>query len=275
MQQPTQPRVLFLHGFESDPDAPQGKVADLRAEFEAVDAPALQTGKLQFHRRNSVLRCLLRLPALRAAAALAAGSLLACTVSGAPLRSSLLCLALPLAWMAAVHKWLVASAVEASVVASLAVARDAVTRFRPDVVVGSSWGGGLATLLVQQGHWHGRVALLAPAGRRIAQALPSASKTREQLLTPLPSRTVGVVVHGTRDTVVPPIDSKLLTAHRCASGVPVLAAVLCPDAATRTCFSTRSPQMVLRTCGDGHTLSKALHRAALAALVREVVSLPL
>ena len=256
MQQPTQPRVLFLHGFESDPDAPQGKVADLRAEFEAVDAPALHTGKLQFHRRNSVLRCLLRLPALRAAAALAAGSLLGCTVSGAPLRYSLLCLALPLAWMAAVHKWLVSSAVEASVVASLAVARDAVTRFCPEVVVGSSWGGGLATLLVQQGDWHGRVALLAPAGRRIAQVLPSRSKVREQLLAPLPARTVGVVVHGTRDTVVPPIDSKLLTAQRCdglgaisgsSCGLTPLCACVSRHAARRWCCApavtaTRCPR---------------------------------
>ena len=215
-REPTQPRVLFLHGLESDPDAPVGKVADLRSTFEAVDAPALHTGKLQFHRRNSVLRCLLRLPALRAAAALAAGSLLACSVSGAPLRLSLLCLALPLAWLAAVHKWLVSSAVEASVVASLTVARTAVKKFRPDVVVGSSWGGCLAALLVQQGDWDGRVALLAPAGRRIAQALPARSKIREQLLAPLPPRTVGVVVHGNRDTVVPLIDSKLLTAQWCA-----------------------------------------------------------
>jgi hypothetical protein len=100
-------------------------------------------------------------------------------------------------------------------VTSLQVARAAVQRFRPDLVVGSSWGGCLATLLVQQGDWHGPVALLAPAGRRIAQALPARSKIREQLLAPLPQRTVGIVVHGNRDTVVPPIDSKLLIAQRC------------------------------------------------------------
>ena len=33
--------------------------------------------------------------------------------------------------------------------------------------------------------------------------------------------------------------------------------------------------MVLRTCADGHTLSKVLHREALAAVVREVAALPL
>ena len=243
----TDPRVLFLHGLESDPTSPVGKAADLRASFTHVCAPELHTGKTELHRRNSVARCLLRLPALRAAIMTAATSILSAVFAGLPLKLAALGVALPLAAVAACHKWLIAASVEASVAASFAVAVAALKDFRPAVVVGSSWGGGLAQLLVQQGLYDGPVLFLAPAGRRVAKAMPQRSKLTQELSAALPSSCVGVVLHGTRDSIVPMVDSKILTAQ--------------------------SPRCVVRTCNDIHALNKVLHREALAALVREVAAL--
>ncbi len=72
-----------------------------------------------------------------------------------------------------------------------------------DVVVGSSFGGGLALLLAQQGLWRGPLVLLAPAGRKLF-GIDSVEVSRLAIL------------HGRRDDVVPLADSLALAEHACA-----------------------------------------------------------
>ena len=146
-----QVRVLFLHGLESAPSAKVGKIPDLKASFVDVCCPDLHTGRAQFNRKNSILRCLLRSAALRAAVASSALSLLGALAGRLPLGLAAAGVLAPFAFVLATYKTLLLpNAVEASVVASLAVARAALIAFKPDVVVGSSWGGALATLLLQR-----------------------------------------------------------------------------------------------------------------------------
>jgi pimeloyl-ACP methyl ester carboxylesterase len=88
---------------------------------------------------------------------------------------------------------------------SLEVARRALLEGKPDVVVGSSFGGGLALWLAVKAHWEGPLVLLAPAGARLF-ALGH--------LPPRPGRVV--IVHGRGDDVVPMGDSvRLAEASRC------------------------------------------------------------
>ena len=75
---------------------------------------------------------------------------------------------------------------------------DVIARERPDVVVGSSFGGAVAAALVQRGKWRGPTLLLAPALRHLG-----VERT-------LPAGLPIAIVHGTRDAVVAIDDSRAL-----------------------------------------------------------------
>jgi pimeloyl-ACP methyl ester carboxylesterase len=74
----------------------------------------------------------------------------------------------------------------------------ALREFHPHVLVGSSYGGAIAVELLQRGVWRGPTLLLAQAAlrRRQAPVLP-------------PGVTVWLV-HGTRDAIIDPEDSRVL-----------------------------------------------------------------
>ncbi len=73
-----------------------------------------------------------------------------------------------------------------------------ISRFSPDVVVGSSFGGAVAVALLQRGLWRGPTLLLAQAA--VEQGLaPTLPKGRRVWL-----------VHGTRDDLVPMANSRML-----------------------------------------------------------------
>jgi pimeloyl-ACP methyl ester carboxylesterase len=84
--------------------------------------------------------------------------------------------------------------------AALATQAAALVEFRPDVVVGSSFGGAVALALVQRGPWAGPTLLLAPALGHFGVALS------------VPPGAPVTVVHGTRDAICPVEDSRRLAA---------------------------------------------------------------
>lgn len=78
----------------------------------------------------------------------------------------------------------------------------ALRAFRPHVVVGSSYGGAVLLALLQHGEWRGPAVALAPALGVLAPY---------SLWLPAPSaRAPLVVVHGARDSTVPPAHSRAL-----------------------------------------------------------------
>lgn len=81
--------------------------------------------------------------------------------------------------------------------------RLALEQFRPDVVVGSSFGGAVAVALLQRGLWRGPTLLLAQAALRTKQACELPEDVRIWL------------VHGLRDDIVDPADSRRLA--RCGT----------------------------------------------------------
>ncbi|NND60475.1 MAG: hypothetical protein HKN49_09435 [Gammaproteobacteria bacterium] len=78
---------------------------------------------------------------------------------------------------------------------------DTINQFDPDVLVGSSFGGAVALALLQRGLWQGPTLLLAQAGLRYG--LPAL----------LPAGVPVWIVHGLRDVVIDPEDSRTLAAH--------------------------------------------------------------
>jgi alpha-beta hydrolase superfamily lysophospholipase len=83
---------------------------------------------------------------------------------------------------------------------AVAQARDAVTREKPDLVIGSSYGGALLLRLLHDGVWRGPSLFLAQAGVRLDVAAT------------LPKGTRAILVHGDADDVVPVEGSRILAA---------------------------------------------------------------
>jgi predicted esterase len=83
---------------------------------------------------------------------------------------------------------------------------EALASIRPDVVVGSSFGGAVAVALLARGAWRGPTVLLAPAVARLGA------------VNALPADVAVTIAHGVHDDVVPPADSRALA----ATGTPAL-----------------------------------------------------
>lgn len=109
-----------------------------------------------------------------------------------------------------------------------------VAAFQPDVVVGSSFGGALAVLLLVRGAWAGPTLLLAQASARFDTTLS------------LPEGVPVLLVHGTRDDVIDIEGSRRLA----RTGTPGLVRLVEVD--------------------DGHRLDSLVEADRLADLVREV-----
>jgi len=120
-----------------------------------------------------------------------------------------------------------------------ATQKAAIADLRPDVVVGSSFGGGLLLLLLQKGVWRGPSLFLAQA----------AGRRPELLAEGIPAGVPALVVHGTRDAVIDPAESRRLA----ATGTPGLVRHLEVD--------------------DDHRLRALVDSGRLAELVREVHAL--
>ncbi|WNG16124.1 hypothetical protein [Cystobacter fuscus] len=152
--------MLFIHGLESHPQG--SKVRLLREQGFDVVAPDMQMAVLRFKKRNSVVRQLLRVPETWLASA-GIGILLVLCIVGSSARGLIATILLGLLWGAVRGRALVAKAFTRSFAACVEVQRAAVRHEKPDVVVGSSWGGAIAAELIILGEWSGPTLLLAPA----------------------------------------------------------------------------------------------------------------
>ena len=116
---------------------------------------------------------------------------------------------------------------------SIATQAAALAAFRPDVLVGSSYGGAVAVALLARGAWRGPTVLLAPAAARLG------------IHDPLPGDVTVTVAHGVDDDIVPPAHSRALVE------------------------GTSPARVRLVEVADGHRLQSLVDTGALAALVEE------
>ncbi len=118
--------------------------------------------------------------------------------------------------------------------ACVALHEEGLRRFRPHVLVGSSFGGAVVVAMLQRRSWRGPTLLLAQAALRRGQPAW------------LPERVPIWLVHGTRDALVDPNDSRILA-------------------------RTGSPDLVrLLEVDDDHPLRGLVESGRLVALVREL-----
>ena len=80
----------------------------------------------------------------------------------------------------------------------LEIAKHNLREFAPDLVIGSSFGGGILLKLITEGLWRGPSLFLAQAG------------VRYKIANVLPPQVPVVLVHGVDDKTIPLIDSQIL-----------------------------------------------------------------
>ena len=118
----------------------------------------------------------------------------------------------------------------------LQIAIDAVNEHQPDLIIGSSFGGGITMGLLQGGYYKGDAILLAPAGVKygLSPLLPTDSKI--------------VIMHDKNDDIVPFEDSlKILQENMVAGGASV----------------------ELIACGGGHRLHNITSNGSLMRVVSQ------
>jgi predicted esterase len=109
--------------------------------------------------------------------------------------------------------------------------------FQPDVLIGSSYGGAVATALLQRGRWSGPTLLLAQAALRLG--LPAR----------LPAGVLVWIVHGRGDALIDPVESRQLAS------------------------AGRETEVRLIEVDDDHTLHASVESGALIDWVRELHAL--
>lgn len=83
---------------------------------------------------------------------------------------------------------------------------EAIKRFKPDVVIGSSFGGGIIVLLAMRGIWTGRTILLAPAQKKMLQIVGE-----ETSVLSISNLEKCCIIHGTKDDIIDIEDSSELS----------------------------------------------------------------
>ena len=163
------PKVLYLHGFEEDDASPKPQALITDAKL-VTTVPALN---IYLTKPNSPLVSLLAAPLFLMAAVgsvAAAVAMRQLTGGGWALggAAGLVCF-LVVGYVN--RSALLAQAVGISYDKSVAVARAALRKCEPDVVVGFSWGGAIAIELARSGEWNGPTVLLAPAHKKLDQLM--------------------------------------------------------------------------------------------------------
>ena len=116
---------------------------------------------------------------------------------------------------------MVSEALAASLIACFQINVTAIDSFKPDIIVGSSFGGAVCQLLLQQGVWVGPTLLLAPALRRVVDLIDM--PTRQQYgdvlqMNNIPKPVASAtnlqkpafkirIIHGSQDKTIPVQDS--------------------------------------------------------------------
>jgi hypothetical protein len=158
LQSPLLACLKYLGGPLLSPSRSKGR--HLARVFPSTVAPDIRMSTYNPLAENSPARWVL--PYLTAAAvatahaATAGGGAAGCAV-GAAAAAAGAAVATPR--LGVLVRWRVAISLRACVTIQSA----AIRREKPDIVVASSWGGAIALLCIQQGHWGGPTLLLAPA----------------------------------------------------------------------------------------------------------------
>lgn len=194
----SEPRILFVHGLESR--ALGSKTMVLREQGLDVRAVDMNMGVMHVDRENSVVRMALRLPEVQIVASALLGTALMTRSKWGVLAAS----SAGAIWGVARKNAVISRALTNSFAACVEIQRAAIEQEKPDIVLGSSWGGAIAVELIRRGHWRGPTVLLAPAVHRVC--MKTGVGDSHQIARELRGERI-VIFHDPTDAVIPFADS--------------------------------------------------------------------
>mmetsp|Transcript_38085 Transcript_38085/g.89197 ORF Transcript_38085/g.89197 Transcript_38085/m.89197 type:complete len:263 (-) Transcript_38085:90-878(-) len=186
-------RVLFAHGLES---GQLGSKAHYMREHFDMEVPDMAMSAYNPLKRNSPSR-----------AVLALGLGVAGCAVFAPTNIFVGCSLLSVGAVVPLTRWRLRRALKRCA----EMHREAVISFKPDVVVGSSWGGAVVLKCLEEGYWNGPTVVLAPACE--AAGLWRFMWPAWSPRLPAAVARQCIVVHGTLDDTVPVESSRALAAN--------------------------------------------------------------
>ena len=212
-QQHAQLRVLFLHGLESGPRG--RKVLHLKQFFD-VHCEDMNIRQYKSPRHNpwvAVALCWLMLIVGVVLVSIFKLDLVHLIFASPFMVEMVMIAALASAVLVILYRLAVRYAVNCCIAQQV----EALTLYRPDVVVGSSFGGAIAVFMLVRGLWSGPTLLLAPAQALVAKHAAWPNPAIDRALQPFsraPPRSRGrgpfvlrlerlLVIHGRYDRVVP------------------------------------------------------------------------
>ena len=215
---PAKIKVLYLHGFEETPDSPKPKLLTDCKDLDVL-IPSLEVYPT---RRNGFVVNLLTNKWLWAS--LASGLLVTpfTVFMSFPMTIGI---GISVAATIAQRQALMKDTVQGSLETTYDIALNSLQEFKPDVVVGFSWGGCLASILLKKKEWSGPTVLLGPAYEKLLTMLGN-EKTKqiefqgrkfdfeEPIFEDFPEEDAEImkkqvkVVAGGEDSIVPPDDMK-------------------------------------------------------------------
>ena len=210
---PNQTKILYIHGLESGPVGSKTIALGANPKFH-VDAVDMHMSRYDLRKKHSVIRNLIRQQAL---------PLFGCSVAAMAafkgVYPQLLLPGIALYFGAAYYfkDKLLSNALQQSMEQCVDVQRGAINKYKPDLLIGSSWGGGVAMELLTRELWIGPTILLCPyyVGYRkyvhFKQSNMSLDEFYENVLElKLKNDKKHLIVHGSIDEVISIDDSKMI-----------------------------------------------------------------
>ena len=205
-------KILYIHGLESGPVGAKTIALSERFDCHAED---MYMSRFNIFKKNSVIRNAVRQQT--APFLVFSAPLIVAAARGFYPRLVLPSIACYFVGMYYLRDVMLRPALRASLEQCVEIQQRAIAEYRPDVVVGSSWGGAVATELLKRGVWRGPTVLLAPAWYDVQKLLhaDTASKSldtfhKKHLWLALGAQDKKyLIVHGDDDQVISVKHSRL------------------------------------------------------------------
>lgn len=202
-------RVLFIHGLESSPQSTKvQKMRDAGFDVHAVD---MHVSKYNIIKKHAMIRSVFRTQSFRYWLLLTMGMIGFSMFRHLPWTQILMLFLVGNIFLYFWRRNLIAEAWKISVASSIAIQEKAILDFKPNVIVGSSYGGAITCELIRRGIWTGPTILLAPAYNKILES--TRISEREDHLEKIRESSHHhslLIFHDPRDSVVPYEDSVTL-----------------------------------------------------------------
>ena len=203
-------KILYIHGMEAGPNDVKYKA--LNAEFKNIYAPNMQVSMTRLQ-TNSILCNIFK------QSSLIWSTLVSVLIFGAMQYYDsnkyikygfvVSCL-LSLIYF---RKKLLSNAVKKSMETCIEMEYGAIKHYKPDLIIGASWGGFITMRLIQSGLWNGKTILMAPAYNQCMRWInyeQSKAKLNELMTIKNELKNKILIVHANNDKMVNCDDSNLL-----------------------------------------------------------------